>query len=316
MSTTPVTAPMSVLEQASIGAPITRAGVTLFPIYLSQELPASLLTACPGSLKIVEAESESVPTLSVTSLIDQPFLLLEGETLSGGLQQRTLNVSVLIAAGTRVDIPVSCVESGRWGGSRSFDGTSGHVSRRVRRAKSESVSESLRRGGNKRSNQGAVWDSVGFELHRLKIDSKTANFAASDLVFSADQGSGDSSHVSLAQAARDLVARGPLPGQCGVVVAHGSRVVAAEILGSAELLAAQWPHMVRAHILDAPEKVVGRPSASRALRFVRRLALGGATEAPGVGLGVERHVKTTRLVGQILNWEESMIHASGFALAA
>jgi hypothetical protein len=39
-------------------------------------------------------------------------------------------------------------------------------------------------------------------------------------------------------------------------------------------------------------------------------------EAPGVGLGVERHVETTRLVGQVLTLDDAVVHASAFALAA
>ncbi len=87
------------------------------------------------------------------------------------------------------------------------------------------------------------------------------------------------------------------------------------MLATPDLLAAQWPAMVRALLLDAPSEVSGR-SASKALRFLRRLAKGQATEAAGVGLGAERHVHTSRMVGQVLTWDETMIRASGFALAA
>ena len=89
--------------------------------------------------------------------------------------------------------------------------------------------------------------------------------------------------------------RGPLPGQCGVVVAHGTRIVAAEVFATPELLAGQWTAMARSHVLDAPWQVNGRPSATKALRFLRRLATGDAIEADGVGLGTERHVRTAAL---------------------
>ncbi len=308
--------PIAVLEHAAIGAPITRAGVSLFPIYLFQPLTVPVVTALPGAIEIAEADDESVPTLTVTSAIDDPFLLLEGETVAGGLQQRTLNVSVLVPPRQRLDIPVSCVEAGRWGGARDFAGTSGHVSRRVRRAKSASVAENLRRTGHKQSDQISVWESVGYELDRLDVTSPTANFADADELFSAAAGEDPDDHVLLARAADELRARGPLPGQCGVVVAHGSRVVALELLATPELLAAQWPAMTRAHLLDAPAQVSGRPSASKALRFVRRLAHGDATEAAGVGLGTERHIRSSRLVGQLLTWDGAVVHASAFALAA
>ena len=316
MPTSDAPNPTSVLDHAAVGAPITRAGVSLFPVYLFQPFAVPLVTGRPGAIQIAEAESESVPTLTVTSVIDDPFLLLEGETVAGGLQQRTLNVSVLVPPRQRLDIPVSCVEAGRWGGARTFAGTSGQVSRRVRRAKSASVAENLRRTGHKQSDQGVVWETVGFELDRLEVESPSANFAASDQVFAAAAGSDREDHVRLARAAAELVDRGPLLGQCGVVVAHGARIVAAEVLAAPELLAAQWEPMVRAQLLDAPDQVSGRPSVSRALRFVRRIARADGVEAPGVGLGNERHVRSSRLVGQILTWDDAMVHASAFALAA
>ena len=316
MPTPSAPAPIAVLEHAAVGAPITRAGVSLFPVYLFAPLSRPVVTGTPEALEIAEADAESVPTLTVTSVIDDPFLLVEGETVAGGLQQRTLNVSVLVPPRQRLDIPVSCVEAGRWGGARTFSGSSGHVSRRVRRAKSATVAENVRRTGHKRSDQGVVWDTVGFELDRLDVASATSNFAAADDLLDAGSGAGRSDHARMAGAAQDLVARGPLPGQCGVVVAHGARVVATEVFATPDLLAGQWTAMARAHMLDAPRHVAGRPSASTALRFLRRLATGDAIEADGVGLGVERHVRTRRLVGQVLTWDDAVVHATAFALAA
>lgn len=167
MSDSALPHPLSVLEHAAVGAPITRVGVSLFPLYLAQQSPVSVLTHTPEALQITEADQESVPTLVVTSVVDDPVLLVEGETLAGGLQQRTLNVSVLVPPRASLEIPVSCVEAGRWGGSREFSGSSGQASRRVRRVKSEGVQQSLRRSGTKHSDQGAVWESVDAELDRL-----------------------------------------------------------------------------------------------------------------------------------------------------
>jgi len=325
MTTPSAPTPITGLDRAAVGAPITRAGVSAFPIYVVGTLPQPVITGVPDAVKISEAEVASVPTLSVTSVIDDPFLLVEGETIAGGRQQRTLNVTVLVPPRERLDIPVSCVEAGRWGGGSEFTGSSGQVSRRVRRAKSVTVAENVRRSGGKRSDQSLIWDTVGYELNRLGVESDTANFAAAEAVFDRPdrdrdrdrgRGRGRGRHERLAEAAAELTDLGPLPGQCGVVVAHGSRIVAAEIFATPDLLAGQWAAMVRAQVLDAPERVEGRPSASRALRFLQRLAAGDAVEAAGVGLGVERHIRTRRLVGQALVWDGSLVHASGFALAA
>ena len=170
------------------------------------------------------------------------------------------------------------------------------------------VSDSVRRGGTKSSDQGAVWNSIDYELDRLKVDSSTRAMHASELLFEADNG--------LAIAAQQLVGVGPLPGQCGIVLGHGKRIVAAEIFATPELLAANWEALVRAALLDAPEFVEGQPSISRALRFVTRLGTARGTSSPGVGLGEELHLETTKMVGQALTLDGAVVHASAFALAA
>ena len=109
---------------------------------------------------------------------------------------------------------------------------------------------------------------------------------------------------------------GPLPGQCGIVLGHGKRIVAAEIFATPELLAANWEALIRAALLDAPERIEGSPSVSRALRFVTRIGTARGTSSPGVGLGEELHMETTRMVAQALTLDGAVVHASAFALAA
>lgn len=308
MSTTPAKAPLQALEHASIGKPITRLGVSLFPVYLHQPLGPRISSSNLGGVVIEEADDESVPTLVATNPGGEPVLLVEGETIAGGLQQRALNVSVLMAPHRTVEVPVSCVEAGRWGGSRYFSGSSGQTSRRIRRAKASGVRDNLRRSGDKHSDQSAVWESVDHELDRLCAPAPTRNFADADAVI---EGSED-----LTSALEDLAGRGPLAGQCGVVISHGSRVVSADVFVDSALLGDQWEPTVRAALLDLPAEVRGRPSASRALSFLRRVALAPAVETDGVGLGSERHMESRRLVGQALIWEDRLVHASAFALAA
>jgi hypothetical protein len=300
--------PLRALEFAAVGAPITRCGVSLFPVHVHQSLPGRVLSGPDAPVRISESSAASVPTLSATTEGTDPVLLVEGETVEGGLQQRTLNVSVLLPAPTTLELPVSCVEAGRWSGAREFGRSATYATRRVRRSKHESVSRNLAAGGWKHADQGEVWRSIDGELDRLGVDSASRNLADLDGLYE--------QRTRRSAAVADLLSRGPLPGQCGVVVAHGGRVVAAEVLASPELLVAHWPAMVRAVLLDTPDEVRGRPSANRALRFLRRLASGQATEAGGVGLGRERHVTTPRLVGQVLTWDDAVVHASAFALAA
>ena len=295
------------LERASVGRPITRGGVSLFPIYIHGGGGIDI-GARPADVQITEQGSAEVPTITVTNSGQRPALLVEGETVTGGQQNRVLNVSVLVPGGATINVPVSCVEAGRWNGRSAFERGRTFAPRRVRRVKNMTVSDSVRRGGTKSSDQGAVWNSIDYELDRLKVDSSTRAMQASELLFEADN--------SLANAAQELAGIGPLPGQCGIVLGHGKRIVAAEIFATPELLAANWEALIRAALLDAPERIEGSPSVSRALRFVTRIGTARGTSSPGVGLGEELHLETTRMVGQALVLDGAVVHASAFALAA
>ena len=296
------------LERASVGRPITRGGVSLFPIYVHGGAGIDI-AARPEDVEITEQGSAEVPTITVTNPGNRPTLLVEGETVTGGQQNRVLNVSVLVPGGATIDVPVSCVEAGRWEGGRSqFQRGRTFAPRRVRRVKTASVNESIRLDDSKFSDQGAVWGTIDYELNRLNIHSDTSALHASEILLEAD--------IHLGEAVHQLVETGPLPGQCGIVIGHGKRIVSVEVFATPELLEANWEALVRAAMLDVPNHVEGRPSVSRALRFVNRLATAHATHSPGVGLGEGLHIRTNRLVGQALTLNGVVVHASAFALAA
>ena len=298
---------INLTERISIGRPITREGVSLFPVYVHDAAPDRLGRGGASAVVVEEQEDAEVPTLIATNDGDTPALLVEGETVVGGQQDRTLNVSVLVPAGTSVEIPVSCVQAGRWNGGRRFTKGTTYASRRVRRVKQAGVGRNVRASGAKVSYQGAVWDSIGTELRRLEVSESTAAFVAAEEVFDRDE--------ALGRVVDELIERGPLPGQRGIVVAHGKRVVQADIFAAPEVLAEQWEALVRSYLLDAPGRVDGSPSTDRVLRFLKRFGTAESVEAPGVGLGTEHHVETGRLVGQALVWDDLLVHASAFALA-
>jgi len=110
------------------------------------------------------SEAGSVPELLVENKLDVRVFLMDGQELVGAKQNRILNTDVLVPAGTRLRIPVSCVEAGRWEyASRAFS-PGRTASYRVRAGKQQRVHESLRREGRHDADQGAVWDEVAMSL--------------------------------------------------------------------------------------------------------------------------------------------------------
>ena len=293
---------VAVLERAAVGRPITRLGIAFFPVYLpGNDLP-EIASGREAGLAVEELPGPEVPSLLVTNPTDRPILVPEGEQLVGGLQDRVLNISVLIAASAKAEIPVSCLERGRWGGARRFDRGSSFTPRRTRRAKNYSVAESVSMQDGPRSDQGAVWASIDQELALMEVRSETSAVRDTGQRLQRDQ--------RLADADRELARRGPLPGQCGLAVAHGRRIVALDLFGAPELLEPHWGGLVRSYLTEQPTDD-GRPSAGRALRMINRLGR-PAEETPGVSLGAERHLKDRRMVGQVLTLDGAVVHASAF----
>jgi len=95
------------------------------------------------------------------------------------------------------------------------------------------------------------------------------------------------------------------------VVAHGPRVVAAEVFGAPDLLLPHWAALVRSHLLERPT-AQGRTSATIALRLLNRFGTAESNDSAGIGLGIERHVRNDRITGQALTLDDATVHASVF----
>ena len=162
----------------------------------------------------------------------------------------------------------------------------------------------MRRSGSRDGDQGAVWREVDEMLNRASVQSATA--AAADVKRAAHYG-----QPSRAASIEKLVSRGPLPGQCGIVVVHGRWVTAMDLFGAPHLLAAHWGALIRSHLLESPV-ATGKPSATAVLEIVRRFASTRAQEAPGVGLGVEHRVADDRVTGHALTLNGALVHAAFF----
>lgn len=293
------------LERAAVGRPITRLGISLFPVYLPGNNLPKIATGPNSGLVIEELRASRVPSLEVTNPTNRPVLIPEGEQLIGGLQDRVLNTSVLVAPSTHLDIPVSCLEQGRWGDRRDFGRGRAFAPRRARRAKNASVADSVHREGSRRSDQAAVWNAIDQELAHLGVDSRTRAVRDAEQFLRRDR--------QRAHTIRRLARRGPLPGQCGVVVAHGRRVVAIEVFGNHDLLLPHWEGLVRSHLMERPT-ANGHPSATLALYRISRFAGAAAVANRGVGLGTELHVNDRRTVGQVLTHRGAIVHASAFMI--
>ena len=105
-------APLTVAEPDQVGA------LCVFPLIAGRAPDLDYLAFAEASrrgAKLTElASGADVNTLLVHNPLDVPVLLYEGEEIQGAQQNRTVDISVLVAAHSKLEVPVSCVEQGRW----------------------------------------------------------------------------------------------------------------------------------------------------------------------------------------------------------
>ena len=122
-----MTTTVPTLDTLSIGWPITRLGMSFFPVYLAHNQLPAITTGEASGLEVDELDEPSVQALRVRNPGDKPVLVVEGEHFLGNKQNRSVNVTVLVPSLGDVKIPVSCLEQGRWGRPQA--------SRRMRRSR-------------------------------------------------------------------------------------------------------------------------------------------------------------------------------------
>jgi len=106
-----------------------------------------------GLAEVKECEHSTVNTLIVKNNSVTPLILVDGEEIIGGDQNRIVNATILIAPNSEEKIPVNCTEHGRWAYKSEFKQSKYMANYRTRSAKEKAVRANM-------SGQQAVWDSI------------------------------------------------------------------------------------------------------------------------------------------------------------
>ena len=162
--------------EASLGTAQHHNNLTIFPILaekpreVSYGLMAEALAL--GILTIQEKNGGEVPLLLATNSGVHPILILDGEQLIGAKQNRMTNRTILLAPNSITEIPVSCMEQGRWHHETDhFSPAPQHAPSKVRRKARETENRASymaeSRGPGARSSyrdlaqaQGEVWEEI------------------------------------------------------------------------------------------------------------------------------------------------------------
>lgn len=280
--------------------PLCRPG-TAAPDYLT--LPEALQR---GLAEVSEvSESGSVPNLRFLNKGEQPVLLLDGEELAGAKQNRVLNLTILVPAQTTLDIPVSCVERGRWSWrSRRFAATGAALHARARAAKAAAVSESLRYQRRAASDQGAIWAEIDRKAAALKVESPTA--AMADIY--TDQAE-----------ALDRIRTGirAIPDQVGAVFAINGVLAGLELFAAGDTLVRHLPKLVDSYAMDALEAdgEAPPPAVASVHALLAEVGRSRIDEYKAIGLGHDWRMSGRQWQGAGLAVEGRVVHLEAYPVA-
>lgn len=161
------------------GEPVQVGQLKVTPVFIREDFALPLLefeeALGRGLVEVTEvSEGGSVPNLFVKNSADRDVIIVDGEMLVGAKQNRVVNTTIVVPAGASVEIPVTCVEQGRWGySSRNFTSSRSHSSSSLRSLKHRTVTDSLRVTGRYTSDQGSVWGSIRAKMERMASPSPT-----------------------------------------------------------------------------------------------------------------------------------------------
>lgn len=162
-----------------LGEPDVAGPLAVFPLFGAEPRLEYVSFAQGRTIGVSVKELEggaSVNDLRVVNPTDRPVLIYEGEEVHGAQQNRTFDVSVLVAARSSLQVPVSCVEAGRWDGSRRFESFAPAPQAAypaLRRLKNRAARASLAAGTGPRAMQAEVWDEVALKSARMDVASDT-----------------------------------------------------------------------------------------------------------------------------------------------
>ncbi len=295
--------------QLTVGHPVTQGALTLVPLHHEQSTLRPEYLAGPdafrtGAIRVAElADGAVVPELQIRVVGSTPVLLIEGEAILGAQQNRVLNVSAMLPAAADSVVPVSCVEAGRWGQPMATRRSTRHSPSALRRIKTRSVADSLRRTGARRSDQGAVWEEVDALMRTHRAPSRSA--ALEDV------------YASVAPRIDEALAGvEPSDDQVGVVVMTSGRVVALDVFDHPSTLRSYWDQLVSGYALDAldpRERTVGAGDlVAEAERFLAAVAEASTERVPGVGEGTDAVLDGHGVVGLGVEWHDQLRHLAAF----
>lgn len=248
------------------------------------------------------SQSGSVNNLFVFNLSDKYVFFMDGDILAGAKQNRVLNSSVLLAPNSKITLPVSCVEQGRWIAISDKFSTSDYISpQKLRAKKSRSVDESLRLERRHMAEQNEVWNDV--ENYSIAYKIKSPTMSLSDVF------------ESKKEDFEEFVKKFPVNHDAnGLAIFTDKQLLNVDLFNRTDIYQEYYPKILRStameisHLKDKGNEITDAEAAFKTVNLFDNLEKIEYTVHPGVGVGEEKRFDSKELTGFELNFKNHLIH--------
>ncbi len=253
-------------------------------------------------------ESGSVNNINILNHSKDFVFFMDGDILVGAKQNRVLNTSVLLFPESKTNIPVSCIESGRWrySGSR-FSGSDYSAPHKMRSEKAQQVKRNLDLKSTYESNQSEIWNSVRAYDASYCENSSTSNL--SDIYVS--NKNNFESYIELFNSEKEAN---------GIAVFMKNKLLSLDLFNRTEIFIGYFSKILKGAALEAfrlkdSEKPMEEAEAKyKTLDFLDKFETMKTETFKGVCAGEEKRFQTEELTGFELSYNQNLIHLTALNL--
>ena len=295
------------INQLHLGKSTTFEGLTVFPLFGDTPREADYITLDEAlgkeQARVLEVDEDGdVPNLLFDNFGDRKVLLVDGDELIGAKQNRVINLTILVPAHTKIEIPVSCVEAGRWSySSREFSSAGRAMYSKARASKAQHVSACMKVSGERYSDQSEVWENIAAHSASMGVKSRTS--AMSDMY--------EENEVTLERYKEAFKAE---DGQVGALFAINGKTQGVEVFDSSETFSHYLERLVSSYALGSfadkcNDKEVTLPEAEHFMDVIKKAK---SERFDALGEGDDLRLSDDLLAGGALVAEGRVVHLAAF----
>jgi len=248
----------------------------------------------------------SVNDVIIINNSDDYIFFMDGDIIIGAKQNRVLNTSLLLAPKSKNQIPVSCIEKGRWSDSISdFDLTPDIIPHELRTRKNSSLKENLEKVNRYYADQDEVWGSVDGYAMMYEKDSFTNDLT--EIIGEIDM---------KAKEFADFFKVSPDANMAMFFI--GEELVSIDHFNSVEIYTEYFSKITKSIMIDYMDTYERYDNVSNEIIYTKSQKIIDEMEGmkknvyKAAGLGIEERFENEEISGFKLNYKNKLIHLAAF----